>query len=105
MNQTTELRPVRPEDLFRLQFLQGAKLSPNGKTIVYAVSHVESEKATATKQTVEETEHVALWLLSVETGKTRQLTAGLARDAAPQWSPAGKQIAFLSTRVGNRKSI
>src|SRR5262245_29061525 len=103
MNTTKELRTVRPEDLFRLRFLQGAQLSPNGKTIVYAVSHIESEKTTAAQQAAEEKEYVTLWLLSVETGESHRLTAGLARDANPQWSPDGKQIAFLSTRSGKRQ--
>src|SRR5262249_28619822 len=33
-------------------------------------------------------------------GDTRQLTTAQARDANPQWSPDGRQIAFLSTRRG-----
>jgi Tol biopolymer transport system component len=90
---------VKPEDLFQLKFLWDGQLSPDGKTIAYAVSHVDAGK---------EEEYAAIWLLSLETGESRQLTAGLARDANPQWSPDGKQIAFLSTRGDkptSRKSI
>jgi dipeptidyl aminopeptidase/acylaminoacyl peptidase len=89
MNEKQEFRTVEPEDLFCLKFLQDAKLSPLGKTIAYTVSHVDAEK---------EEEYSTIWLLSLKTGKSRQLTAGLARDTNPQWSPDGKQIAFLSTR-------
>ena len=98
MEETKELRTVKPEDLFQLKFLQDAQLSPDGKTIAYAVSHVDAEKK-------KEEEYAAIWLLSLETGESRQLTAGLARDANPQWSPDGKQIAFLRPEVTSRKSI
>jgi dipeptidyl aminopeptidase/acylaminoacyl peptidase len=91
VNETQELRTVEPEDLFKLKFLQDGQLSPDGKTVAYMVSRVETENE-------ELEEHVAIWLLSLETGETRQLTAGLARDAAPRWSPDGRQIAFISTR-------
>ena len=86
MEENTELRTVKPEDLFQLRFLQDGRLSPNGRTVAYAVSHVDAEK---------EKEYVAIWLLSLETGESRQLTTGLSRDTNPQWSPNSKQIAFL----------
>lgn len=95
MEENTELRTVKPEDLFRLRFLQDGRLSPNGRTVAYAVSHVDAEK---------EKEYVAIWLLSLETGESRQLTTGLSRDTNPQWSPNSKQIAFLSTR-GDKPQI
>jgi dipeptidyl aminopeptidase/acylaminoacyl peptidase len=95
MSEKTEHELVKPEDLFRLRFLQEGQLSPDGKTVAYTVSHVDAKKE---KENEEEKEHVTIWLLSLETGESRPLTAGLARDTNPQWSPDGKQIAFLSTR-------
>ena len=100
MEEKKELRTVKPEDLFQLKFLQDGQLSPDGKTVAYAVSHVDAGKEA---ETLAE-EYAAIWLLSLETGESRQLTAGLARDANPQWSPDGKQIAFLSTR-GDKPQI
>ncbi|MBS3933382.1 MAG: S9 family peptidase [Truepera sp.] len=91
-----EARAVKPADLFRLRFLQDAQLSPDGKTIAYSVSHVDADK---------EEEYAAIWLLSLETGESRQFTTGLARDTNPQWSPDGQQLAFLSTRADKKPQI
>lgn len=86
---TPALTPIEPNDLFKLQYIVSAALSPSGKQIAYVVSHVDSEA---------DKELSAIWLMSVETGETRQLTSGTAVDANPKWSPDGKQIAFMSTR-------
>ncbi len=83
-----------PRDLFRFKFLQDARLSPDGKRVVYAVSHTEKTGAGG------EADVSALYLLSLEDGETRQLTWGEAVDASPAWSPDGRTIAFLSTRTG-----
>ena len=41
-----------------------------------------------------------IWLHSVETGESRQLTKGPGGDFQPNWSPDGDGIAFFSTRAG-----
>lgn len=90
MASPTSGRTVGLADLFRLGILQSARLSPDSRSVVFAVATVDAE----------EVEHVALWLLSLETGATRQLTTGSGRDTSPEWSPDGHQIAFSSTRSG-----
>ena len=84
-------RSIQPEDLFRFKFLQGARLSPDGRTAAYVVSQVDPAK---------EEEHAAIWLISLESGETRPLTSGLTHDGSPAWSPDGKQLAFISARSG-----
>ncbi|MFZ5916547.1 MAG: S9 family peptidase [Chloroflexota bacterium] len=91
MGKNPRLRAVQPDDLFRLGFLQDGQLAPDGQTVAYTVARVETENEPPQERT-------AIWLLSLATGKTRQLTAGTASDTNPRWSPDGRHIAFLSTR-------
>lgn len=82
-------RSVEPADLFRLQFVHSAALSPDGRQVAYTVSHSDLEA---------EKEYMAIWLTDLQTGHSRQLTSGTAVDAAPAWSPDGEHIGFMSTR-------
>jgi dipeptidyl aminopeptidase/acylaminoacyl peptidase len=84
-------RPVEPDDLFRLQFLMGADLAPDGRSAVYALAR--SDQAA-------NTEHHDLYLLDVETGESTRLTDGDEMNVGAAFSPDGKRIAFMSTRDG-----
>ncbi|MDA1330472.1 MAG: S9 family peptidase [Chloroflexi bacterium] len=90
----SNLRTIKPEDLFRFRFLQDAKLSPDGRNIAYCISHIDEEK---------DEEYTTIWLLSLETGEAHKLTTGLAQDSHPDWSPDGSQLAFFSNRTGARQ--
>jgi dipeptidyl aminopeptidase/acylaminoacyl peptidase len=95
MSETQERTPVQPEDILKLKALQNAKLSPDGKTIVYNVAVIDKEKEGKYES------RAALWLLDVASGESRRLTAGVKMDTNPAWSPDGSKIAFRSSREGS----
>jgi Tol biopolymer transport system component len=41
-----------------------------------------------------------LWLLELESGRSRQITKGSGGDYQANWSPDGKRLAFFSSRAG-----
>lgn len=86
------IRTIQPDDLFSLKFVHDARFSPDGTLVVYVVSHTDGERD-------KEKEHSALWLMSLKSGESRQLTSGEISDNTPRWSPDGKQIAFISART------
>ncbi|HKP13133.1 MAG TPA: S9 family peptidase [Blastocatellia bacterium] len=79
------------EDLYRVKSVSDVHWSPDGKTIVYAVSTSDLPRAKRTTQ---------IWLMGADGSSARQITTGDKSSAAPVFSPDGKWIAFISARDG-----
>ncbi|GAB5493230.1 MAG: S9 family peptidase [Phototrophicaceae bacterium] len=84
-------RVMTIDDLFKFEWLQAGKLSPDGTKVAYTVTHIEGEKG-------EEKEYSTLYLLDITSGNSRKMTSGQQKDTTPAWSPDGKTIAFVSDR-------
>eukprot|EP01035_Chromulina_nebulosa_P060904 gene60904-83299_t len=81
--------PLTPELMWQLQRVGAPSLSPDGKFSVVSVTRFDAAS---------DRSFTALWVISTDTGTSRQLTSGEGNDVAPVWSPDGKWIAFVSKR-------
>jgi tricorn protease-like protein len=66
-------RTIEPEDMFRLQLLLQAQLSPDGKMVANVVTRVDTKT---------DKDQFAIWLLSLQSGEARQLTTGTASEGS-----------------------
>nr|MBI9046201.1 PD40 domain-containing protein [Anaerolineaceae bacterium] len=90
MSEIKAKRSIELDDYFKLKIIQDAKISPDGKKIIYTLFQSDAEKGE---------DQTSLWLYSLKTGNCRKFTSGL-KDHSPAWSPDGKEIAFISSRNG-----
>lgn len=89
-------RAIRPDDVYRLQSVNGAKVSPDGNWVVYVLSSVDSAKDKRNQD---------LWMISWDGTQNIRLTYTDDGETSPSFSPDGKFIAFLSSRsAGNDDS-
>ncbi len=57
--------------------------SPDGERIAFVSNHSGAQK---------------IWVIGVGGGEPKQLVEGAGAESSPQWSPDGKQLAFLRTQ-------
>lgn len=100
---TDSPRVITADDLFKFRWLQDARFSPDGKQVLYVVSHIveKDEK----KDRKEDKEYTALYLLDLASGQTRKMTSGKFKDGSPAFSPDGKIIAFVRAGGDDKPQI
>lgn len=85
-------RRLRSEDLFRIHLITEAQISPDGTRICFVQKvFVPDENKYCSH----------LWMVSAAGGDAEPFTWGDQLDSSPVWSPDGKWIGFLSTRIGS----
>jgi acylaminoacyl-peptidase len=80
-----------PEDLSRLHVPSDARLSPNGRWVVFVESRIDLGRDTYRR---------GLRLASTTAGRVETWTDGAHADQAPAWLPDSRGVVFVSDRGG-----
>jgi dipeptidyl aminopeptidase/acylaminoacyl peptidase len=89
-------RPMTAEDLWAMGRVGAPAVSPDGRNVVYAVTHYDLGADRG---------RTHLWLVPVAGGEPRQLTQGEVSSASPAWSPDSRTIAFVSARNDDGRQV
>ncbi len=84
------------EDLMALKSVGGARISPDGTRVAYAVTETDFDQDAYVTQ---------IWLADAATGRAIQLTRGKKSSSGLTWSPDGRWIAFTSSRADDKSQI
>ena len=84
------------DDLLNLSTAGGARLSPDGKWVVYSVTNTDWKADAFVGQ---------LWIANLANGERRQLTRGAKASGNAEWSPNGEWISFTSAREDGKNQL
>jgi len=85
-------RPITFDDLIAMERIGDPQVSPDGESIAFVVTKFNKEGNSANSN---------IYLVPVQGGEVRQLTAASGANHSPRWSPDGESLAFISTRDGS----
>jgi dipeptidyl aminopeptidase/acylaminoacyl peptidase len=77
------------EDLYRVESISDVHVSPDGKSIIYAVATSDLARAKRVAH---------IWSMGIDGQNPRQLTSGEKGESSPMFSPDGKWILYISSK-------
>lgn len=83
---------LKPEDLLTMTRMGDASLSPDGKSVVYALSFPDLKENKSRSD---------LFAVSMDGKNRRQLTSTAHNEYSPVWIAGGTRIAYMSTETGS----
>ncbi|MPY90775.1 MAG: prolyl oligopeptidase family serine peptidase [Luteitalea sp.] len=91
-----EQRPMSAEDVLKIREVGDATMSPDGTRVLFTVRQPESSAQTPERKDMRS--HVWLATVGCRADSARQITFGERGESAPQWSPDGRWISFVTSR-------
>lgn len=83
---------MTPEVLWSFGRLGGAKVSPDGKTVLYTVTYYNIEENKSYRD---------IYIVPVTGGEPKNITNTATNESSAVWRPDGKKIGFLSSVSGS----
>src|SRR5438093_103411 len=80
------------EDFYRVKSISDVHVSPDGKSIIYAVATSDLARAKRVAH---------IWTMGIDGKNARQLTSGEKGESSPMFSPDGKWILYISLKDGS----
>lgn len=84
-------RKFTAERVFDIEFARDPRISPDGRTIVYARTSMDKMSDRMVGE---------IWTIDTRTGAHRPLITGQGSIASPRWSPSGDRLLYLGAKDG-----